>query len=170
MEKGSLLGLMSLAVSDFIFCSVTITVSLIRSRIVAKEYLSYLISMYANCIHNILIKTSTWFTVIIAVHRYFVVTRTNLVRKYMRCSHIAAAILLCLVIWILLFIPCGFTYKIKQYTCPSGVHTIPLLGSFRTNRAMHLSFVYLWAILGFFIPVVVLAYCNTKLIYILYIF
>ena len=169
MKKGSLLGLMYLAISDFLFCTMTITVSLTRSRNIAEQYVQHLINMYAHCIQNILIKTSTWFTFIIAVSRYFVVTRPIIVRQYLRCSQTAASVVLCLIIWALLFIPCGFRYKIKKYTCPSGVHLFPLPGSFHPNRTLYLSFVYLWVIMRFFIPVVVLAYCNTKLIYILYI-
>ena len=73
-------------------------------------------------------QTSTWFTVITAVSRYFVVTRPNIVRQYMRCCQIAVAIVLCFVTWILLFIPCGFRYKMKQYACPEGAYPLLLPG------------------------------------------
>ena len=65
----------SLAVSDMLFCSVTLSGAYFPEdqMIYRSKNLHLYFTLYGSCIQNILIKTSTWFTVIMAVSRYFAV-------------------------------------------------------------------------------------------------
>lgn len=168
MEKGALVGMMALAVSDLLFCAVTLSGSYLpgtRLVYLTRDFTFYY-TLYGNCVQNILIKTSTWFTVIMAASRYFVVSQPIKARQYMRCGHTVGAIVLCLVFWILFKIPMAFQWKYHTLECPSGpMYVLDDMGPFRENRKLKLSFTYLWATLGFFIPVGILGYCNIKLIF-----
>ena len=171
MEKGALLGMMSLAGSDLLFCVVTISGTYLpdTKMIYTEQDFSYYYTLYGNCIQNTLIKTSTWFTVIMAVCRYFVVTQPIRARQYMRCCHTAIATVLCLIIWVALHVPLAFMWKTFTVSCPKGNIYLLDFGRFKDDKTMMLSFTYLWAILGFFIPVLILGYCNVNLIYSLHV-
>ena len=88
MEKGALVGMMALAVSDFLFCVVTIPGAYLPEKFIwyDKDFVYYH-TIYSNFLQNTLIKTSTWFTVILAVSRYVVVSNPIRARQYVRCIH-----------------------------------------------------------------------------------
>ena len=166
MEKGALVGMMALAVSDFLFCVVTISGTYLPPEyyFMQKNFV-YFHTLYGNFLQNTLIKTSTWFTVILAVSRYVVVSNPIRARQYMRCIHTVIAILTCTVIWILLHIPLTYYWKVIVIHCP--VPTIYLLvsGPFVKNQRLNSAFTYLWGTFGFILPIFTLAYCNFKLIH-----
>ena len=83
----------------------------------------------------------------------------------MRCVHTVVAIVLSLIVWILLHIPLAFLWKPVTVHCPIGDIYLLNVGVFADDKTMKLAFTYLWAILGFAVPVVLLGYCNVKLIY-----
>ena len=67
MEKGALIGMVTLALSDFLLCLVTLTGKYLLEDSIyyTKKNPSFFFTMYGTYIENTLIKTSTWFTVII---------------------------------------------------------------------------------------------------------
>ena len=167
MERGALVGMMSLAVSDMLFCIVTITsTNMPAAKMIynSKDFV-FFYTLYANCAQNILVKTSTWFTVILGACRNFVVSNPITARKYLKCRHTVTAIVLCTVIWILLHIPLAYTFAVRELNCPTGTKYLLKSGPFAENHKLRVTFIYVWFIIGFIIPVCVLAYCNTKLIW-----
>ncbi len=121
--------------------------------------------MYGAFIQNILIKTSTSFTVITAVGRHVAVSYPMRARQYIRLKHTLSAIIVSFIFWILLHIPLLWSWDVITITCPmQGKLIILNIGEFVTNKSFHMSFTWLWAILGFFLPVIILAYCNVRLI------
>ena len=166
MEKGALVGMMALAASDFLFCLVTITGTYqpAQYKFYEKDF-SYFYTLYGNFVQNTLIKTSTWFTVILAVSRYIVVSNPVKARQCMRCIHTVIAILTCTVIWILLHIPLIYIWKVITIYCPVPIIYILISGIFNKNQTLNSVFTYIWGILGFIVPIFILAYCNFKLIH-----
>lgn len=166
MEKGALIGVMSLAVSDLLFCSVTVSgTNLPAAKMIYHQRdFVYFYTLYANCLQNVLIKTSTWFIVILGVSRNFVVSNPITARKYLKCKHTVSAILCCTGFWVLLHIPLGYTWSVVEISCPQGTLYFLKSGPFANNSKLRLPFIYTWFIIGFFIPVCILAYCNTRLI------
>ena len=166
MEKGALVGMMALAASDFLFCVVTISGTYLPEnfKFYEKDFVFYF-TVYGNFVQNTLIKTSTWFTVILAVSRYVVVSNPIRARQYMRCIHTVLAILTCTVIWILLHIPLTYYWKVIAIHCPLQTIYIVISGTFMKNKHLNSAFTYIWGTLGFILPIVILAYCNFKLIH-----
>ena len=166
MEKGALVGMMALSASDFLFCIVTVSGTYLPAQIIHRSRnLAFYYTMYCTCINNILIKTSTWFTVILAVSRHFAVSHPIKARQYMRCGHTVVAILLCVCLWIVLHIPLTYLWKVQTIACSVGPVYVLMSGKFQENTSFKNSFSYVWFIAGFAIPVLILAYCNIKLIY-----
>ena len=166
MEKGALVGMMALAVSDLLFCAVTISGTYLPENFVyyEKNFVFYF-TVYGNFVQNILIKTSTWFTLILAVSRYVVVSNPIRAQQYMRCIHTVIAILACIVIWILLHIPLTYMWKVIVIQCPVPTIYIVIPGTFVKNQQLNSVFTYIWGTLGFILPIVILVYCNFKLIH-----
>ena len=166
MEKGALVGMMALAASDFLFCVVTISGTYLPAKIIhLRRDLAFYNTLYGNCINNILIKTSTWFTVILTVSRHFAVAHPIKARQYMRCEHTVGAILLCVCLWIALHIPLAYLWNVQTINCPNGRVFVLMTGKFQENIVFKSAFTYIWFIAGFAIPVLILAYCNIKLMH-----
>ncbi len=169
MEKGATFGLLSLAGCDLIFCVFTIFDTFYLGDPTMITYpernISFYLNIYGAFIQNILIKTSTSFTVIMAVSRHAAVCYPMQARQYIRLRHTISAIIVSFIFWILLHIPLLWSWDIMTISCPmQGKLTILIIGEFVRNKAFHMSFTWLWAILGFFLPVIILAYCNVRLI------
>ncbi len=124
----------------------------------------YYYTLYGNCVQNIFIKTSTWFTVILAVSRHFVVSHPIRARQYMKCGHTMAAIIICLIIWIGFNIPLAYLWTPIEIKCPGATLYVLDTGPFASNNSLKMGFTYFWFIIGFVIPVAILAYSNTRLI------
>ena len=167
MEKGALLGMMALACSDLLFCLITICgTNLPAAKMIyhEKDFVFYY-TLYSNCLQNILIKTSAWFTVILSVGRHFVVCHPITARKYLKCKHTIVAIIICRVAWILLHIPLAYTWKTYDIDCTVKHIYVVTSGPFANNFDFRVTFIHTWFALGFVVPVVILGYCNTKLIH-----
>lgn len=166
MEKGALVGMMALALSDLLFCVATISGSFLHSQIIHESRdMSFYYTLYGTCVNNILIKTSTWFTVILAASRFFAVSHPIKARQYMRCGHTVVAILVCLAAWICLHVPLAYLWKVQTVECDTGQAFVVTSGPFQENMALKLTFSYVWFVAGFAFPVLVLAYCNIRLIH-----
>ena len=167
MEKGALVGMMGLATSDFLFCLITMcgTFQPGAQMIYHSRNFVYYYTLYGNCIHNVLIKTSTWFTVILAVCRHFVVSHPITARQYMRCGHTLIAIGACVCFWVLLNVPLTYLWNPKSINCKEKTIIFLKPGAFQNNEQLKSTFSYLWFITGFAVPVCILAFCNIKLIY-----
>ncbi len=167
MEKGAIIGMVGLALSDLCFCFVTICEAFMpqKQMIYRSKTATYALTISREFVQNTLIKTSTCFTVIMAVSRHVAVCYPMRARQYMRPCHTSIAMALSFLFWTLLHIPMLWTWETEDIQCSPDV-TITLLdvGVFVTDRTLRIVFTYIWALLGFFVPVVILAYCNWKLI------
>ncbi len=160
--------MLALALSDLLFCSVTlaVTFSLEDSMYYTEKNVSYYTTIYGNYFHNLLIKTSTWFTVIMAIGRFVAICYPMRARQYMRPGHTVAAIIVSSFIWILLLVPFLWTWQVKTISC-SEHQTVYILdiGIYMSDRKLNTIMTCVWGILGVFIPILILAYCNIRLIY-----
>ena len=73
IEKGSLAGMIALAISDFFFCCITICeVFLLDDSLIHESWsMPLFVTMYSKYFQNLFIKVSTHITVVMAVYRYF---------------------------------------------------------------------------------------------------
>ena len=157
--------MMALAASDFLFCLVTISGTYLPETLVWHEKdFTYYHHLYGNFLQNTFIKLSTWFTVILAVSRYVVVSNPIRARRHMRCIHTVIAILTCTVVCVLLHIPLIYTWKVITIHCPVHMVYLVISGKFTMDKTLNSTFTYIWGLLGFILPIVILAYCNFKLI------
>ena len=170
MEKGATIGMVGLALSDLLFCLVTLgdTFLLEESMYYTERDMSYFFRIYGNYFQNTLIKLSTWFTVIMAIGRFAAVCYPMRARQYMRPCHTVVAILFVTCLWSVIKLPLLWTWNVRVLNCSQDLYILDM-GSFATNQTLKKTCTIVWASFGFFIPVFILAYCNVRLIHSLHI-
>ncbi len=100
-----------------------------------------------------------------AIYRHFAVVHPINSRKYLNPLCMLAAILTTVLFWILLLLPLVWNWKITEINCPTQYDIIMLTdGPFLQDATLQKVMTYTWAIIGFVIPICVLAYCNINLI------
>ncbi len=176
IEVNSILGMIFLAVVDLSFCVMTLCVTLSeKSRMIhhVKDS-SFYFTLYGDYFQNALIKTGTFITAIMAIYRNIVVVYPASAFRYSKSAYTIVACIGSLVFWILLYLPLLWTWKVDSFSCSTNnaVKDVILLsptGIFEEDQAFRQSFAFTWCVIGFFLPVLILAYCNLRILRSLYI-
>ena len=168
LERGALLGLIALAVSDLCFClGILPSLSFYDSKTkFPGRNFHYYYQVYGVYLHDVFIKISTRLTVIIATARYVAICHPLKARTFAGLLATKVAVVSTYVVWFLLLSPILWSYEVYLYEAPNRNISFFLIdiGRFNRSPAFRLSFTYLWASVGYFFPVVVLTFCNIKLI------
>ena len=132
--------------------------------------LSFYMAIYGSYVINTFIKTSTAFTVILSVGRYYAVCYPLKARQFLKYSYTVIALVFSTLCWFCFHIPLTWTLEVMTAQCPSTsskmtvtVHYI-VPGRFSENRTLAMAMSYVWASVGFFIPLCILTYCNYRLV------
>ena len=173
IEKTSLVGIISLAVSDFLFCLATICETyIVEHRLIHTSFDgSVFFTMYGAYIQNCLIKISTAIVTLMAIFRYFILFypfKTNEHKSKLFRVKITS-IILAFLFWITIHIPLLFVFELDQVHCSETRKYILLrVGYYMKHDTFRNTCTYLWAILGFIIPFIILGFSNVSIIYLLY--
>ncbi len=102
---------------------------------------------------------------LMAIYRHFAVVHPINSRKYLNPLCMLAAILITLLFWVLLLLPLALSWETTKINCPAQDDVIMLSqGTFLQEAMLQKALTYTWAIIGFVIPICILAYCNIHLI------
>lgn len=166
MEKSAHIGLIGLAISDFMFCLLAFTYSQMAFK---EEYQELTIGLYLDlligpCITWFIV-TSTWLTVAMAGERYLAVCHPFKARKIISLRKTRIIIFMVYIVCLGLTIPLGFEKTITSRLDCSGntVYSIDQRPAF-TDSVIGIRRLA-WAIVFDFIPCVALLYFNICLIY-----
>ena len=168
LERGALTVLIALALSDMLFCVVTLPYAKYQEQNKAlfyKKDFEFYFRRYGLYFQNVFIKISTWLTCIVGVARYVGICYPLRARIFIGVWGIRIAIVISYVLWFLLLIPLFYTYSIHEV--PQSNDSFKYLmdvGLFADNTGFRYSFSCIWSIVGYFIPISILAFCNTCLI------
>ena len=122
--------------------------------------------MYGTAIQSIFTQISTWFTVLMASSRYFAICRPLQARYLLETRATIIAILTIMLCCTLLNLPSFWRYTYVELNCPTEDLQLYIVdnGYFVKHQTFKLVFTYLWTVVGFFIPMCILIYCNIHLI------
>ena len=168
LERGALLGLIALAVSDLCFCLGILPMMSFyddKTRFNSKNF-HYYYQVYGIYFHDVFIKISTWLTVIIATARYVAICHPLRARIFAGLFATKVAIVSTYAFWFVLLSPILWSYEPQHIEYPDNNISFYVIdvGKFTTNQIMKTCFTYIWAFIGYFFPVTILAFCNIKLI------
>ncbi len=156
-----------LAVSDFMFCGVTLlSTYLVEDKMVYEKKDAVLFfTVYAPYFQNLFIKTSTTMVVTLALYRLAAISFPVAAKQYLTPVNTLFAIMTCFIFWILFLLPMFWSWEIEEITCPNNdVYIMLDVGAFENNITLRQSLTHSWTAIGFILPVCILAYCNMKMI------
>lgn len=166
MENSAHIGLIALAVSDFMFCLLAFLYTQLEFQDHYKElsivlYYDWLGSSFIT----VFIITSTWLTVYMAGERYVAVCHPFKARKLISLRKTRTTVFLVYILCMSATVPLGFEKAIKSKNSTDGT----ILYSIETRPEFNDSVIgirrLVWSILFDFIPCAALLYFNTCLIY-----
>ena len=169
IEKGSLAGMIALAISDFFFCCITIfEVFLLDDSLIHESWsMPLFVTMYSKYFQNLFIKVSTHITVVMAVYRYFALVYPVQACKYMNriILYKLVAIITGIIFWLLFFLPLLWVWGTTEVVCGADKLFIILSqGTYMENKLLYRAMNYSWNIVGFVLPLCILLFCNAAII------
>lgn len=170
MEKSVHLGLVALAVSDLLFCVAAMPLGFTsRSKITYTEmdaiHMLYYMA-YNQPFINMFMLSSTWLTVVMATGRYLAICHPLHARGLVGLKATKVAIF-CIFLFSFLFnLPPFWEKTILESQCASNCKCYQSIPINSTALISNIIFSYniLWTIIGVFLPLVLLAFCNFCLI------
>ena len=167
LEKGVLIGLIALAISDMSFCSVILPHMFFYKQKTAFTSHSFRMfyHIYGLYFQNVFIKTSTWLTLIVGVARYVGICHPLKARIFIGLNGMRITCVFTYVLWFSLMAPLLWNYSVKEYSIKNTSYTLIVdIGPFAANLSLNRSLTIIWALFGFFIPIAILMICNVNLI------
>ena len=154
-------GLCALALSDMMFCLITLPLGFVNIRAFACSITFKMVyRCYSVPLMNIFILSSTWFTVFMATSRYLAICHPFRARYLICMKGTKISIAVIFITCVSANIPRFFHYKIK---------VIPLSNSTLYSyeaTTLDSSTLYMWVyfIIGLILPLIMLGFCNIRLV------
>ena len=166
MERSACMGLIALAMSDSLYCLCTLPEAFISKVIIydSKSFELYY-NLYGMYLRNIFSYASTWLTVIMAMSRYVAICHPIHARIFVNPGGTRLAIVMTFMIWCCLSMPEVWSFTMTSISDNNATIHIVEAGPFTKNPRLHRGFTILWSVVGFIIPISILAFCNTELIW-----
>ena len=170
LEKSATYGLIALAVSDMIFCVTVFPHAFIyeESYIVDGSHHFFLYyKLYGIGLVNLFLMISTWLIVTMSINRYIVVVYPLHARSTLSTFRTVLIIILVYIISTILTLPFFLHHKIVQCIDLDRNVQVEYQSRFQPKvmRGVLFYMKWIWPILADFIPIGILAFCNTRLVW-----
>ena len=166
MEKFAYAGLTTLAISDMLFCLTVLPMWVVYIHQVNFPnmgfYLVYLV--YSNGLINMCIMASTWLTVTLAAGRYFVICYPPKAREIIGLTSAKRSLVCQLVLCVLLNLPRFWYEHIESIECTDGTLIYYRKEGMTGYPLLYNTYCWLYFITVMIIPLLILCYCNIKLV------
>lgn len=167
VERSATTGLITLAMSDLLFCLIGFSsVFLIRDPIAIKPdaFTSFTFQYRVNhgAILNVFLFTSTWLIILISSERFIGICFPFVARKLIRVPRTLFAHALVFLSSVIINLPLFFKWSVVAMPCYHSCICFTQLPSWllqhKTFEEIH---IFLWFTLGTFIPLLILLFCNS---------
>lgn len=167
VEYCTTICLVALAISDMMFCFTTFPIAFLPAKWVFDntEFMLYY-KMYNTAIISTFIMSSTLMTVLTAMMRYFAICHPFRSRQCITIRSTITAIVIAYLISFAFNIPKLWRFKTTSLNNCLMIENLVLVktGDLHKDKTFVYAYKILWAIFGNFIPLIVLIYCNIRLI------
>jgi hypothetical protein len=168
MERFAYWGLVSLAVSDAMFCLTVVPHAFVeRDPIVFAIDFSLLYSVYGDALVNVFIMASTWITVTLAVGRYLAICHPFRAREIIGTTIAKRAVFLVYGACIALNVPRFLVYRVEHIRCGDVVELYfrwPGPTHVKTSPVVERVHMWLYFVVGILVPFVCLVVSNVFLV------
>ena len=166
LEKSSHIGLIALAVSDFLYCMCSFPQAW-NDHTFSRPSISFWLvyDTYGTACINCFLLSSSWLTMSMAVCRYLAICHPLRARQYLGMTASRTIIIVVFCLSILFNLPRFWMKQINHIDCMGGGKLyFHMPGYMQSNDVAHIAYSWLYFIFGILLPLVVLAYCNIFLI------
>jgi hypothetical protein len=167
IEYCTTIFLIALAISDMMFCVCTFPQAFDNRAIREYEVADFMVyyKMYSNFAISTFILSSTLLTVLTAVMRYTAICHPFHSRQFISFRKTVVAILLLFFFSVLFNLPYIWRFKMTTSKCQPSSNYVQLdTGDLFTKQNFVYTHKLLWAIIGNFLPLLLLLYCNIRLV------
>ena len=132
MERSACMGLIALAMSDFLYCLCTLPEAFIdKSMIYSSRSFQLFCNMYGMYPRNIFSYSSSWLTVIMAMSRYVAICHPIQARIFVNPGGTRLAIFMTFFMWCCLALPEVWSFKLDSLTANNVTYHIVGEGYFQ---------------------------------------
>ncbi|XP_021354912.1 FMRFamide receptor-like [Mizuhopecten yessoensis] len=168
VEQAAYVCLIGLALSDLMFCVFAFPTTFLPTGeyYKTKGFILYY-GMYSTAVINVFIMSSTWLTVTMATERYIAICHPLNSKLFMTLSKTKLIIVLVYLVSVAFNIPVLWRYQIHEVLCEnrtSKVYHLKQVPLCDSNTLDH-GYRVLWAIVGNFIPLILLIGFNICICY-----
>ena len=168
LEEAAYCGMAALATSDLAYCFVALlkattnTKKYIFNPAEFEVYFRYIQTYFQNLFSYV----STWFTVVMTVGRYVAICHPFQARFSVTRAATRIAVVVVVIVWSGLCLPDLWHYALVRVEASANHSALVFLdhGALYKHPQMHIAFMYIWHVLGFIIPVIIMLFCNIQLV------
>lgn len=165
IEYCTTIFLIALSISDLMFCICTFPNAFVeRRQYYTRSDFQFYYKQYSLFAINTFILSSTLLTVFTAIMRYTAICHPFHSTRFISFKKTVITIVGLFVFSIVFNTPTIWQYSVEEIDCVGGEHYLKL----ETNISNDVQFVFVyklvWAIVGNFIPLILLLYCNIRLV------
>lgn len=166
IEYCTTIFLIALAISDMMFCICTFPNSLIDNNQTCYSRYDFQLyyKMYSLFAINTFIMSSTLLTVCTAIMRYTAICHPFQSRQFISFKKTVAAVIIVFMFSAAFNIPAIWYYSIEEADCMKPGKYVALRQEMFQDKTFMYSHRLTWAICGNFVPLILLLYCNIRLV------
>ena len=169
LERSATYGLVALALSDMIFCLAIFPHMFITNRTFGNTWINAMelyYRVYGIGFINLFVMVSTWLIMVISVTRYLVVIRPILMRSSLNGTKTVLSIVIVFAVSVLISLPQFMHLKVVRCQTWDDVIMYEIQDNRNEVLVRNVRFYirWIWPIFADFIPVIVLAFCNARLV------
>ena len=173
LEKSANYGMIALALSDMLFCLMVFPHTFITEDTHAVDSNSIIIlyyKIYGIALINLFLMISTWLIVVMAVNRYIVVVYPLQARQTLGTVRTFVTIILVFFISTILTLPHFLHLTVRRCMLINGDEMLEVNSRWRHSnnghvfRSLKIYIHWVWPVVADFVPVLILAFCNMRLI------
>lgn len=171
LEKSANYGMIALAVSDMFFCIMVFPHTFISQSVYSVDLKSIIIlyyKIYGIALINLFLMISTWLIVVMAANRYIVVVYPLQARQVLGTARTIVTIMMVFFLCTLLTMPHFLNVTVSRCVSYDGEGMWEVRSRWRSHpkvaRSLKIYIRWCWPVVAEFIPVIVLAFCNARLI------
>ena len=168
LESSANYGLVALAISDLCFCLVVLPhVFLSGQESLSIQPAKLFYRIFGVATINVFLMTSTWVIIIIAINRCIVVVYPLKAKYIVSRYSTVIAISIVYMLAVVLTLPYYLKTSVRKCKTPTGVTNHEYYEYFDevTTNAMRVYIRWIWPIIADFIPLLILVFCNIRLVY-----
>ena len=166
LERCANYGLIALAVSDMGFCSAAIPFTLVNMLLKSNNFFVIVSKIYGLALINLFLMTSTWLIAAMAISRYIVVVYPIHARSTLGIFRTTVMISSVYLFSTIITLPHFINYSVEPCFDNNSIVWYQLRRTFDMTTTLLLRFYirWLWPVVAEFLPLLILVFCNYRLI------